>query len=185
VSGGCLTDPAGFLQSIGQLVKTSVSPDTIVKFAEAASKVTRDDVYRQVIQPPLVHSAAGDPRGSIQVPDLVGIHKLGVAAFPPAGTLPVGVATIPPDDGGTTTSKLPPVNCYFPAPTPEPTPPPTPTPLPSETPAPSDTPTPTDTPAPTDTLAPSITPKPGGGPTPTPTAPEPTAPPTEAPSASP
>jgi hypothetical protein len=174
VSGGFLTDPVGFLQAMGQLVKMSVSPDTIVKFAEAASKGTRDHVYRQVIQPPLVDSAAGDPRGAIQVRDLVGIHKRGIAAFPPAGTLPVGAATIPPDDGGTTTSKLPAVNRYVPPPTPEPKP----TAVPSETPAPLDTPIPSETPMPssTPTAAPTITPKPGGGPAPIPTAPAATAP---------
>lgn len=158
-SGGFLANPAEFLTAMGQLVKTSLPPSALIDFIEPATHVTRDHVYRQVIQPPLVHSSPGDPRGSIQVPDLLGIHKLGVAAFPPAGTLPVGVATIPPDDGGATTSKLPPVNCAVA---------PTITPAPTLAPKPSPTPLPTDTPVPTDTPAPTITPKPGGGPTPSP-----------------
>jgi LCP family protein required for cell wall assembly len=156
VSGGLLTDPAGFIQAMGQLVTTSVAPETLAAYVSAASTVTRDKVFRQVIQPPLVHSSPGDPRGSIQVPNLSGIHKLGVAAFPPAGTLPVGVDTIPPDDGGKTTNKLPPVRCSaVPAPTPRPTPRPTsrPTSRPTLTPAPvlspSTSPAPSSSPAPT------------------------------------
>jgi LCP family protein required for cell wall assembly len=145
VSGGLLTDPAGFIQAMGQLVTTSVAPETLAQYVGAASTITRDRIFRQVIQPPLVHSSPGDPRGSIQVPDLVGIHKLGVAAFPPAGTVPVGVATIPLDDGGTKISTLPPVRCYAPPPTPKPTPVPTPRPSaqPSATPEPIETTGPT------------------------------------------
>lgn len=168
VSGGLLTDPAGFIQAMGQLVTTSVAPEKLAAYVSAASTVTRDKVFRQVIQPPLVHSSPGDPRGSIQVPNLYGIHRLGVAAFPPAGTLPVGVGTIPPDDGGKTTSKLPPVRCSAPpAPTPRPTPRPTHTPAPSlapsASPIPSETPTPSEPPSPppaTETPAPTPAPTP-------------------------
>jgi LCP family protein required for cell wall assembly len=168
VSGGLLTDPAGFVAAMGQLVQTSVDPATLAAFVTPATLVSRDQVYRQVIEPPLVHSSPGDPRGSIQVPDLVGIHELGVAAFPAAGTLPVGVETIPPDPGGPTTSTLPAVRCYLPAPTPTPTRTPATTPAPSIGPAPSDAP------------EPSITPKPGGGPSESPS-PEPSLPPSEEP----
>jgi LCP family protein required for cell wall assembly len=170
VSGGLLTDPAGFIQAMGQLVTTSVAPQTLAQYVSAASTVTRDKVFRQVIQPPLVRSSPGDPRGSVQIPDLYGIHKLGVAAFPPVGTLPVGVATIPPDDGGKTTSKLPPVLCTAP-PAPAPTPAPTPkaTPKPTHTPAPTHgpiaSPAPSSTPAAT---APPTPPPPTNTPAPTP-----------------
>lgn len=150
--GGFLHDPAGFIQAMGQLVKTSVAPSVIASFVEAASQVTRDHIYRQVIQHPLVRGTLDPVRGSIQLPDLAGIHALGVQAFPPAGTLPVGLATIPVDPGGKTRSTLPTATCFVPAPTPVPTP------------VPSDTPSPSDAPGP----SPSITPKPGKTPAPSP-----------------
>jgi LCP family protein required for cell wall assembly len=160
VGGGFLGDPAGFAASFGLLLKTSLEPSALLPYVEVASHIDRDHVFRQVIQPPLVHSSPGDIRGSIQVPDLEGIRALGAAAFPPAGTLPEGLATIPLDDGGTTTSTLPKVTCYY---VPPPSPSPTPSPSASPSPAPSVDPTP----------VPSDTPKPGGGP-PSPS-PDPTA----------
>jgi LCP family protein required for cell wall assembly len=165
VSGGFVTDPAGFIQAMGQLVTVSVSPETLAQYVAAGSTITRDRIFRQVIQPPLVHSSPGDPRGSIQVPDLVGIHKLGVAAFPPAGTLPVGVATIPLDDGPAKLSTLPPVHCGSPTPTAAPTPVPAPKPTPAPSTAPPGTPAPSETPAPT--LEPTA-PPPSETPAPTP-----------------
>jgi LCP family protein required for cell wall assembly len=157
VGGGFLTDPAGFIRAMGQLVTTSVEPATLAQYVDAASGISRDHVFRQVIQYPLVHGTTGDPRGSIQIPDLAAIHALGVAAYPPAGTLPVGLETIPDDPGGKTRSTLPNVTCTVPV-----TPAPTRTPGPSST--PNGTPQPTDTPAP----SPSPTDKPGGPPTPEP-----------------
>jgi hypothetical protein len=163
VSGGFLTDPAGFISAMGRLVTTSVEPGVLAQYVGPATGISRDHVFRQVIQWPLVHGTSGDPRGSIQIPDLEGIHDLGVAAFPPAGTLPVGLETIPEDPGGTAKTTLPKATCTVPA-----------TPTPTRTPVPS----PTNGPAPTATPEPSPTDKPGGPPTPEPTiAPTDSAPP--------
>jgi polyisoprenyl-teichoic acid--peptidoglycan teichoic acid transferase len=164
VNGGLLTDPAGFIQAMGQLVTTSVAPETLAQYVGAASTITRDKIFRQVIQPPLVHSSPGDPRGSIQVPDLLGIHKLGVAAFPPAGTFPVGVATIPLDDGGTKISTLPAVHCHAPSPTPRPAP--VPTPIATAPPSGSPSPTNSSAPTPDATLPPASEPPATSPPTP-------------------
>ncbi len=164
VNGGFLHDPAGFIQAMGNLVKTSLAPGDLAQYVDAAAQITRDHVYRQVIQHPLVRGALEAVRGSIQLPDLAAIHALGVQAFPQAGTLPVGLDTIPDDPGGKTRSTLPKATCFAPAPTPVPTkqPQPTPGPTPNNTPGPS----------------PSITPKPGKSPAPIP-------PPTAIPSAPP
>jgi polyisoprenyl-teichoic acid--peptidoglycan teichoic acid transferase len=137
VGGGFLHDPAGFIEAMGQLVKTSVAPSALAQYVDGASEITRDHVYRQVIQHPLVRGTLEAIRGSIQIPDLPAIHALGVQAFPPAGTLPVGLETIPDDPGGKTRSTLPKATCFVPAPTPAPTPQPTDTPIPSATPEPS------------------------------------------------
>ena len=169
VGGGFLVDPAGFISAMGRLVTTSIDPSVLAEYAGAASGVSRDHVFRQVIQPPLVHSALEDARGSIQVPDLEGIHDLGVAAFPPPGTLPVGLATIPADPGGPTTTSLPKARCSVPKATPSPTP----------------LRTPSSTPQPIDTPVPSPTDKPGGGPpSPEPSI-EPSPPPSVEPSTAP
>ncbi len=149
VAGGFLSDPAGFIQAMGQLVTTSLEPATLADYVDPAAAITRDHVFRQVIQYPLVHGTSGDPRGSIQIPDLAGIHAVGVAAFPAAGTLPVGLETIPEDPGGKTRTTLPKATCTVPATpaptrTPSPTPSHTPTPQPIATPEPS----PTDKPGP-------------------------------------
>jgi hypothetical protein len=126
-----------------------------------------------VIQYPLVHGAANDPRGSILVPRLRDIRDLGRQAFPVAGTLPSGLDTIPEDSTDAAKTKLPAVTCYAPPPTKQATPRPTvrPSSAPSNAP-PSDPPVteppPTEPPPPTD--------KPGGPKTPEPSqAPEPAA----------
>ena len=160
VGGGFLRDPAEFIDAMGHLVKTSIAPSAIAQYVDTASKISRDHVYREVIQHPLVRGTLEAIRGAIQIPDLAGIHALGVQAFPQAGTLPVGLDTIPTDPGGKTRSSLPKATCVAPAPTPIPTPEPTNGPAPTATPAP----TPTD--------------KPGGGGPPTPA---PTASPTDSP----
>jgi LCP family protein required for cell wall assembly len=147
--GGFLHDPAGFIQAMGHLVKTSVAPSVLAGYVDAASRITRDHVYRQVIQHPLVRGTLEFPRGSIQLPDLAAIHALGVQAFPKAGTLPVGLDTIPDDPGGKTRSTLPKATCAVPAPTPVPTLTPTNTPSPTNTPGPTPTPHGKPTPAPT------------------------------------
>jgi len=164
VAGGFLTDPAAFIESMGELVKTSVDPSAVGQYAGIAASIPRDHIFRAVIQYPLVHGAIADPRGSVLIPRMNLIQDLAKRAFPQAGTLPVGLGTIPEDSTDPTKTKLPSVTCTAP-------PPPTaaPTPTPSQSGAPSAAPTaapPTAEPTPTD--------KPGGGPpTPDPTAPPP------------
>jgi LCP family protein required for cell wall assembly len=154
VKGGFLNDPAGFIEGMGKLLTTSLDPSTIGQYVEYAATIQRDHVYRAVITYPLVHGAANDPRGSVLIPRMSQIRALAAKAFPPAGTLPSGLETIPENASGPSKTKLPAVTCYAPAPTPRPTPRPTPKPTPVPTPVPT-TPEPT---APPPTLG--ITPPP-------------------------
>jgi LCP family protein required for cell wall assembly len=156
VKGGFLNDPAGLIVGMGKLLRTSLDPATISKYAEYAT-IQRDHVYRAVITYPLVHGTSGDPRGSVLIPRMNLIRALATKAFPPAGTLPAGLETIPENEAGPTKTKLPAVSCYAPKPTPTPTPKPRPT--PRATAQPTAEPT-----------APPLTPEP---------TPEPTAPPPE------
>lgn len=149
VRGGFLNDPAGFIGAMGKLLRTSLDAETISTYIAYAT-IQRDHVYRAVITYPLVHGTSGDPRGSVLIPRMKLIRDLAARAFPPAGTAPTGMETIPENDDGKVKTKLPPVTCYQPKPTPRPTPKPTPTP-PGPTPeptAPPLTPEPTSEPPP-------------------------------------
>ncbi|MEA2674900.1 MAG: polyisoprenyl-teichoic acid--peptidoglycan teichoic acid transferase [Chloroflexota bacterium] len=158
VHGGFLNDPAGLIESMGELVKTSLDPSVVAQYAGFAATIQRDHIYRAVIQYPLVHGAANDPRGSVLIPRMNLIQDLAKRAFPEAGTLPVGLDTIPEESTDPTKTKLPQLTCSAP-------PPPTATPTSKPTVAPSTGPT-APPPTPTD--------KPGGGPpTPEPTVPPP------------
>ncbi|HXG26921.1 MAG TPA: LCP family protein [Candidatus Binatia bacterium] len=168
VKGGFLNDPAGFIEAMGQLISTSLDPATIGQYLPFAVSIQRDRIYRAVITYPLVHGARNDPRGSILVPRVDLIGELAAEAFPPAGTLPTGLETVPEDEEGPIRTNLPRVTCSAPPPTPKPTP----TPGPSAGPSPSagasepPGPTPEPTPGPTE---PPPTDKPGGPKTPPPT----------------
>jgi LCP family protein required for cell wall assembly len=167
VSGGFVNDPARFIASFGNLVRTNLRPAQLVPYVEAASAITRDRIYRQVVTYPLIHYLAGDPRGWVVALYVDKIRALGARAFPPAGTLPTSMDTIPPDDGtqkrGSPTSCLP---LATPPPTAtassSPTAPGSPTPVPSDAATPPPTPEPTPTlPTPTVEPAPTETPPPG------------------------
>jgi polyisoprenyl-teichoic acid--peptidoglycan teichoic acid transferase len=89
VRGGFLGDPVGFLQAVGDTVQTNTPPDLLPDLAGIAQEVPRSRVFQVVIDYPLVRDGpAGDPRGSIQVPDIAGIRELAAALFPKVGTLP-------------------------------------------------------------------------------------------------
>ena len=127
VQGGFLNDPAGFIDAMGKLLKTSLDPTDIGRYVNYAATIKRSEIYRSVITYPLVHGGErGDPRGSILVPRMSLIRQLAAQAFPPAGTLPVGLETIPENEDGPTKTRLPAVTCYVPRPTatPKPTLPP-------------------------------------------------------------
>ncbi len=174
VNGGFLTDLPGFIDAMGELVQTSVDPATIAEYLPAAIGIKRSNMYRAVIQYPMVHGAANDPRGSILVPRMKVIRDLGARAFPVAGTLPIGLDTIPEDSDVKAKTRLPAVTCYAPPPTKKPTPRPTVAPSAGPTAAPTPHPTaePTEPPPPP-TEPPPPTDKPGGGPK----TPEPSTPP--------
>ena len=175
VQGGFLTDPTGFIGAMGELLQTSLDPAVIGTYVGAAISIDRDNIYRAVIQSPLVYSGKNDPRGSVLIPRLDLIRELAARAFPVAGTLPAALETIPKETTtDPTKTKLPPVTCYAPPPTPKPTV--EPSAAPSETPAtvPPDATEPPITPEPTE--------KPGGGPkTPEPTQEPPPPDPTQEP----
>jgi LCP family protein required for cell wall assembly len=137
VRGGFLNDPAGLIEAMGKLLTTSLDPAMIGKYVEYATTIHRDHVYRAVITYPLVHGARADPRGSVLIPRMSLIRALAAQAFPPAGTVPGGLETIPENDAGPAKTKLPAVTCYAPKPTPAPTPKPTPKPTPPPTVAPT------------------------------------------------
>jgi len=153
--GGLLNDPGGFIAGMGKLLKTSLDAETISKYIDYAA-IGRDHVYRDVITYPLVHGTSGDPRGSVLIPRMKLIRDLAARAFPPAGTLPKGMDTVPENDDGKVRTKLPSVTCYEPKATPRPTPRPTPKPTPGPTPKPTSPTTPAPTaPPPTDEPPPS------------------------------
>ncbi len=150
VDGGFLNDPTGFIDSMGELVTTSLEPSVLGEYLDDAATIKRDHVYRAVITYPLVHGGSNDPRGSILVPRLPQIRELAAQAFPQAGTLPVGLETIPEESDGPAKKKLPAVTCYA-APEPPkatPKPPAAPTAAPEATEEPEE-PEPTAAPEPT------------------------------------
>lgn len=95
--GGFFNDPVGFLQAIGQTVRTNVPPGLLPEIATYAERIGRDRVFRTVIAHPLVRPGF-DVRGSIQIPDIPAIRALAAGLFPPAGVTP----TITGASGGTT-----------------------------------------------------------------------------------
>ena len=121
VRGGFLNDPAGLIESMGELLQTSLDPSAIQAHLPDAVGITRDHIYRAVIQYPLVHGASNDPRGSVLIPRLDLIADLAARAFPAAGTLPVGLETIPKDSNDPTKTKLPRLFCSAPPHTAPPT----------------------------------------------------------------
>ena len=155
VEGGFLTDPAGFIAAMGELLQTSLDPSTIATYLPDAIGITRSHIYRAVIQYPLVHGAANDPRGSVLIPRLNLIADLAARAFPAAGTLPVGLDTIPEDSTDPTKTKLPQLFCSAPPP---------PTAAPSIAPSAEPSAEPTVEPTLEPTPEPTATDKPGGGP---------------------
>lgn len=156
VQGGLLNDPPAFIAAMGQLLQTSLDPSALGAYLPDAIGITRDHIYRAVIQYPLVRGNPGDPRGSVLVPRMDLIADLAARAFPVAGTLPVGLETIPDESEDPTKTKLPRLFCSAPPPTPSPSV--APSIEPSIEPS---APPPTDNPNATD--------KPGGKPTPDPT----------------
>lgn len=170
--GGFLNDPIGLLRDLGRIVQTNVPRSSLPDLADAASGVTRTDIYRAVITHPLVRSGF-DARGSIQVPDLTAIRKLSAKLFRTDGEPPPADFQAPKGASKPATSSG--VGSCAPAATPRPTPKPTPkpsaTPAPTPVGSPSDTPVPTSSPTPapptpTPTLAPTPTPAPTPSPTP-------------------
>lgn len=178
VHGGLLTDPTGFLRSVGRAVLTNVPPARIAEHLDEAAEVPRARTYRAVINHPLVRDAF-DSRGSIQVPDIAAIRELAARLFPLPGTDPTGVETMPEDPGGTTRRPSNATTCGI-RPTPRPTAAPTtaaptsepsaaPTAAPSASPTPSESVAPTPAPSPSPSSPPSPVPAPSATPTQAPT----------------
>lgn len=150
VKRGFLSDPASLLQTLGRSMSTNVPRELLPDLADIMVKVDRNHTYRTVIDHPLVKPGY-DARGSIQIPDIVGIRALAAKLFPTDGTLPlIDYAAPPPVSEGGTPSGSGTGSC---APAPTPTPKPTPSPEPSGSPSaeqsPATTPTPAATPSPT------------------------------------
>ena len=128
-------------------------------FLRGRLTIGRDRIYSDVVTYPLIRYVPNDPRGWIVEPYVDRIRALGAKAFPPAGTLPTGLDTVPADDGTPKKTSNGISDCIPAAtPTPRPTPHPTPTgaasgdgsPAPPSTgPTPSAEPTPAPTAAPT------------------------------------
>jgi LCP family protein required for cell wall assembly len=167
VSGGFLNDPAGFIASFGDLARTNLTPSALLPYVDSASKIDRDHIFRAVITYPLIKYLPNDPRGWAVAPIVDRIRALGAQAYPPAGTLPTGLDTIPADDGAARSTSSGITTCTA-APRPTSTPSPIRTPLPSSTSgegSPSSSPSQTATPEPTEPPAPEPTPAPTPEPT--------------------
>ena len=165
VRGGFLDNPGAFLKAAGQTVRTNIKPSFIADWIDVASKVTRADTFRVVINHPLVRGTS-DARGSIQEPDLKAIRALATRLFTPTGVRPKGFDTMPAAGSGATRNATSSSTCgATPKPTAKPTPKPTPKPTakptkaPTPTPEPA-TPTPEPTPAPPDPTLSAPTPAP-------------------------
>jgi LCP family protein required for cell wall assembly len=157
VSGGFITDPAGFITSFGNLIRTNLAPGDLLPYVDSASQIGRDHIYRDVITYPLIHFLPGDPRGWAVAPYVAKIRALGARAYPVAGTLPTGLDTIPADDG--IPKKSGPTTCTA-APKPSPSVGPSIGPSGEPSAAPSDGPPPTPEPTPAPTAPPDPTPAP-------------------------
>ena len=120
VRGGLLNDPAQFLASLGQTVRTNIDPSFIADWIGAATQVGRADVFRIVVGHPYV-AAGYDARGSIQIPDIPAIRAMAARLFPPAGIRPTGFDTMPSNGTGATKSASSSATCGA-APAPKPTP---------------------------------------------------------------
>jgi len=153
VRGAFLDNPSRFLRSIGQTITTNIRPSFIADYIGIASDIGRKDVFRVVIDHPLVKSGY-DVRGSIQVPQVKKIRALAARLFTPTGVRPKGFDTMPDAGSGPTksasnsstgriqpkprgTPKSPPKPAAKPTKPPKATPKPTAEPSPSEA-APSD-----------------------------------------------
>ncbi len=181
VRGGFLGDPIGFLQAIGQAVRTNVPPAMVPEIAGYAAEVGRERLFRDVVTYPLVRSGM-DVRGSILIPDIAGIRALAAGMFPDPGITPVVGGTAANGQGGTgspapaspgpttapaTLVPAPPAGrapnaprlvCHAPTPTPTPRPIATPTPAPSGSAAASGSPGASASPVPTATPTAAATP---------------------------
>ena len=206
VHGGFLNDPVGFLQALGNTVETNVPPDILPDLVGVATEIGRDRVYREVISYGLVHSGgAGDPRGSIMIPNVQGIRALSARLFTKPGVIPTAggssaAAASPrgsmaPGGSGAAPAATPkptprrttgpdpycPFRRFVPAPAAQPTARPTAKPTPVRTAAPSETPSESGPPAPWETVAPTPVATPVPPPTEPPATASPTAPPTAVP----
>jgi LCP family protein required for cell wall assembly len=99
VKGGFLKDPIGLLQAIGQTLSTNVPRSILPDLTDDMAGIGRAQTYRAVIDHPLV-APGSDYRGSIELPDLAGIHVLSAQMFPPPGTLPAKQFAAPPASSG-------------------------------------------------------------------------------------
>lgn len=160
VHGGFLDDPLGFLRAIGDTIQTNIPPSLLPDLAPFVSGIDRSRVYETVIRYPLVHpTVVADPRGSIQIPDVAAIARLGVSLYTAPGVMPDPAFVIPPP---TTTAAGPPAaapTCSAPPP-PKPTsrPTPRPTPAASASPGASGNPGPSGSPGATGGPGPSASP---------------------------
>lgn len=164
VQGAFLGDPGAFLRSLGQTIRTNIQPGLIADYIDLVSGIQRGDVFRVVIEHPLVTSGF-DVRGSIQIPDIAAIQAMAAHLFPPTGTRPQGFATMPSVGTGATRTAVSSTTCGI-APTPKPTAPPTPSPTTTPSPTPGSTPTdttPTASESPTPSAAPSAAGQSPGG----------------------
>ena len=170
VQGAFLANPGDFLKSIGKTISTNIKPSFIADSIDIAASVGRKDVFRVVIQSPLVRNGY-DERGSIELPEFDKIHALAARLFTPTGTRPEGFDTMPSAGTGSTKKASSSTNCGIKA-----------TPKPTVKPSSKASVSASPSTAPTTTPEPTATPEPTPAPTPAPTpTPEPTAPPTASP----
>jgi LCP family protein required for cell wall assembly len=152
VHGAFLDNPSRFLRSIGQTITTNIRPSFIADYIATASDIGRNDVFRVVIDHPLV-KAGYDVRGSIQIPQVKKIRALAANLFTPTGVRPKGFDTMPDAGSGPTKSASKSSTCGI-APKPRPTAKPTPKPTPKPTHKPTPKPTPTPEPSPSEAASP-------------------------------
>jgi polyisoprenyl-teichoic acid--peptidoglycan teichoic acid transferase len=87
-SGDLLAKVPTLLDAFKGLLKTDVPTDLLPTFAALADEIGPTDIYRAVIQHPLVKGGTNPLYGSVQIPQVAAIQAVAAALMPAPGITP-------------------------------------------------------------------------------------------------
>jgi polyisoprenyl-teichoic acid--peptidoglycan teichoic acid transferase len=87
-SGDLLARVPTLLDAFKWILKTDVPTDLLPTFAALADEIGPTDIYRAVIQHPLVKAGTDPLYGSVQIPQVAAIQEIAAALMPAPGTTP-------------------------------------------------------------------------------------------------